>query len=510
MPRGISRVSGGCRSVASIRFGTFEVRLATAELFHHGRRVRLQHQPFEVLRALLQQPGELVTRDALRQALWPDGVTVDFDQSVNKSIAKLRDALGDTAANPRFIETVPKRGYRFIAPVAHPGPADPAPIPPPPSARRDAWTPVGLGLLAVIATAALVTASRNLEPGDRTAVPGRRDAAPSLAAPAVAAASSPIVAARDAHDRGRLAMARHTRDGIVLGVRQFERAVALSPRYADGYAGLAESWSLLASGGFVDARDGMARARDAANRALMLDPNQARAHAALGRTALILDWDWRVARWHLATALARDPGAAATHRWLALLHGAAGDHDQAVAAARRAVAADPLSLDSHTSLGFVHYLARRFDDAAAELTRTLEIDPGFVPARRHLALVRVQQQRFGEAVDHLQRVAVLDEGSPVAIAELAWAYAAGGDRVRAGITLAALDRVRATSYVSPDNVALVHAALGNTGEAVAWLERAFALRTSALVYLSVDPRWDSLRRDARVRAMITAIGAGRP
>ena len=495
--------------MAPIRFGTFEVRLATAELFKQGRRVRLQHQPFEVLRALLQQPGELVTRDALRQALWPDGVTVDFDQSLNKSVTKLRDALGDTPASPRFIETVPKRGYRFIAPVAGPAPANPPPTPPAPATRVHPWSLAGLAVLLMIATAVLVAASQGMAPGDRTATLPRSHTAPATR-PMAAATRSPIVAARDAHDRGRLAMARHSRDGIALGVRHFERAVALSPRYAEGYVGLADSWSLMASEGLVDPREAMPQAREAANRALMLDPAQARAHASLGRTAMIFDWDWRTARWHLATARDREPGHAATHQWLASLHSAAGDHDEAVAAARRALAADPLSLTSHTSFGDVLYLGRRFDEAAAQLTRTLEIDPDYAPARRSLARVRVQQRRFDEAVEHLQRVAVLDDGSPVALAELAWVHAARGDRNRARTTLAALDTVPSTSYVSPDSVALVHAALGDTAEAVTWLQRAFAVRTRALVHLAVDPRWDSLRGDARVRAMVAAIGADRP
>ncbi|HXG89797.1 MAG TPA: winged helix-turn-helix domain-containing protein, partial [Vicinamibacterales bacterium] len=96
-----------------LRFGPFDVDLNSSEIFKRGRLIRLQHQPFEVLRVLLEHPDELVTRDVLRRRLWPDGVTVDFDQSLNKSITKLREALGDTATSSRFIETVPKRGYRF-------------------------------------------------------------------------------------------------------------------------------------------------------------------------------------------------------------------------------------------------------------------------------------------------------------------------------------------------------------------------------------------------------------
>ena len=109
----------------SVRFGLYEVDVASGELRKNGAKVRLQEQPFQVLVALLERPGEVVTREDLRQRLWPADTFVDFDHSLNTAINKLRDALGDTAGNPRFIETLARRGYRFIAPVQSeaPGPA---------------------------------------------------------------------------------------------------------------------------------------------------------------------------------------------------------------------------------------------------------------------------------------------------------------------------------------------------------------------------------------------------
>src|SRR5712671_1838837 len=100
-----------------LRFGTFEVDLRSGELRKQGVRVKLQEQPFHVLTVLLQRPGEVVTREELRNQNWPADTFVDFDNSLNTAINKLREALGDSADNPRFIETLPRRGYRFIAPV---------------------------------------------------------------------------------------------------------------------------------------------------------------------------------------------------------------------------------------------------------------------------------------------------------------------------------------------------------------------------------------------------------
>jgi DNA-binding winged helix-turn-helix (wHTH) protein len=101
----------------TVRFGTFEVNLTTGELRKQGVRLKLQDQPFQVLTMLLARPGQLVTRDEIRQKLWPSGTFVDFDNGLNAAINRLREALGDSAENSRFIETHPRRGYRWITPV---------------------------------------------------------------------------------------------------------------------------------------------------------------------------------------------------------------------------------------------------------------------------------------------------------------------------------------------------------------------------------------------------------
>ena len=105
------------------RFGTFEVDLRARELRKGGVRLRLQEQPFEILAMMLDRPGELVTREELRQRLWPAGTFVDFEHSLNAAVKRLRAALGDDAENPRFVETLHRRGYRFVAPVASESPA---------------------------------------------------------------------------------------------------------------------------------------------------------------------------------------------------------------------------------------------------------------------------------------------------------------------------------------------------------------------------------------------------
>src|SRR6516164_6496838 len=103
-----------------VRFGTFEVNLRSGELRKGGVRIKLHGQPFEILAMLLERPGQVVTREELRQRLWPTDTFVDFDHGVNTAIKKLRAALGDSADNPRFVETLPRRGYRLLAGVEGP------------------------------------------------------------------------------------------------------------------------------------------------------------------------------------------------------------------------------------------------------------------------------------------------------------------------------------------------------------------------------------------------------
>src|SRR5271165_2295230 len=106
---------------SSVRFGQFELDISEERLLKKGLPVRLEHQPLQILIALLDRAGEVVNREELCAGLWPDGTYVDFDEGLNTAVKKLRYALGDSADRPVFIETVPRRGYRFIAPVTQSG-----------------------------------------------------------------------------------------------------------------------------------------------------------------------------------------------------------------------------------------------------------------------------------------------------------------------------------------------------------------------------------------------------
>jgi DNA-binding winged helix-turn-helix (wHTH) protein/Tol biopolymer transport system component len=165
------------RDVANgvIRFGIFDVDLRAGQLRRNGLKVRLQEQPFQVLAMLLERPGELVTREDLHSRLWPADSFVDFDHGLNAAVKRLRDALGDSAENPRFVETLARRGYRFLAPVEFPSPETP-PVQTPPNEKaavasptKSRWRLVAAGFVIVLVALAFglhvgMRASRALQP----------------------------------------------------------------------------------------------------------------------------------------------------------------------------------------------------------------------------------------------------------------------------------------------------------------------------------------------------------
>src|ERR1700727_138012 len=145
-------MSGKAEPDSIIRFGPFEAHLKLQEVRKHGRRLRMSGQSFHILKVLLERPGDLVTRDELKQVLWPADTFVDFEHGIGAAVNKLRDALGDNAENPRYVETLPRRGYRFVGSIEA-QPPDPSvqslTIPKKGQATRAAYM---LGLAGILAT----------------------------------------------------------------------------------------------------------------------------------------------------------------------------------------------------------------------------------------------------------------------------------------------------------------------------------------------------------------------
>ena len=202
LPRSVEAMGTVSQAVRVYRFGTFAVDVKTGELTNAGRRTPLREQPLQLLLALLERPGELITREELTSRLWPDGTFVDFDRGLNKAMNHLREALSDSAEHPQFIETLPRKGYRFIAPVTQDAQdLEPAARDVPPGRSGIRWWPaVPAAVVAMIGIAIGADVG-----GTRSWIAGRGGAAPHIT-------SHCRVAARKSLGRSRAGLFRRRDD----------------------------------------------------------------------------------------------------------------------------------------------------------------------------------------------------------------------------------------------------------------------------------------------------------
>jgi TolB-like protein len=309
-----------------------------------------------------------------------------------------------------------------------------------------------------------------------------------------------------AYLRGRHLWNRWTPDSMRSAVRQYDEAISLEPTNALAWSGLADAWATLGESKAIAPADAFPRARAAALRALELDAQQPEAHVSLGLVRWFWEWDWSGSESAFRRSLELAPGYALAHTWYGYLLSGLSRHDEALAEMRLAIELDPLSLITLAAAGGAYFFARRYEEAVALHRRTLGIDPEFIPARSDLARALEYSGRTAEAVEQYERVIRL-AGTSMAdpSAGLANVLAVSGRVGEAREVLAALSRRRAESYVSPWALASIHAHLGETGEALSWLERAYEERDSTLVWLKVHPRFDALHREPRFEALLARL-----
>ena len=371
---------------AEFRFDGWTLLRPSGELLRDGTRTRLQTQPLLVLEALLARPGELVTREQLIARLWPKGV-VDYDTALNSAVRRLRTALGDHAETPRYIETIPRRGYRFIGrldvpPVATKDVVTTAVSPARTDPARAPWWPAAAVLLLVTVVVAALSSPRPLEPRTR----------PSPANEHV------VAQANERYQRAQFFFQRRSPGDIALAREHYRGAIEADPGFARAWAGLAGTYWLDTAEGRTPPAEGLPLLRDAAERALELDPGLAEAHLRLaiyhGQAG-----DPRRHAEHLRRAVDLGPNDPLVLATLASLELHQGRFDAAIAMQRRAVAADPLSAVTRYNLGSMLYLAGRLDEAESELLEVRELNPSPQYVNDALGRVLVLEGRFGEALE---------------------------------------------------------------------------------------------------------------
>src|SRR3981189_3505079 len=637
-------------SARIVRFGIFEVDLNALELRKHGLRLKLSEQPFQILVMLLGRPGEIITRDELRNRLWQTDTFVDFDHGLNNAVMRLRDVLGDSSDNPRFVETIPRRGYRFLAHVDESFPAPvargstdagtnqivvPAAAGQPPSPavlpagnrqtvkkrriERAILAGLGAAALITVAVAARYFAMRNTNiglgvkqstslvvlplenlSGDQeqdyfadgmtdelianlakirslrvisrsTAMAYKHTRKPlseianELHVDAVVEgtvlrvdnrvritaelvqvstdhhlwaetyesqigdvlalqnrvssaivneirinlspqdrerlARNPAIApeAYENYLKGRFYWNKRTDENLNKAIAYFSQATAQDSHYALAYAGLSDCYSIVGATifGTMPVSEAAPKAREAARRALEIDPTLAEAETPRATLKFNYDWDWSGAEGGFQHAIQLNPSYATAYQRYSLFLIAMGRFQDGFSQINQARELDPLSISINFSLGWRLYLARQYDRAIVQLRNTLEMDPSYeLP---HLVLGQAYEEKgaFDLAISELQKALELSHGTPLMVSALAPAYARAGNKQEAEKLLAQLERDAKTKYVSPYYFAVVYLGLGDDAQAMNWLEKAFADRSNGLVFMRVEPELDHLRSNPR-------------
>lgn len=304
----------------------------------------------------------------------------------------------------------------------------------------------------------------------------------------------------EAHEnylRGRYRWNQRSEEGLRAGISHFQKAIDLDPVYAQAYAGLADSYIMLANWGFMPATGGYPKAEAAAQKALELDDQLPEAQASLAYTTFLYDWDWSGAETKFRRAIALNPNYSTAHHYYSIYLMAAGRHPEAQREIERARELDPLSRIINSVVGWIYYEGRSYDKAMEQCQRTIEMDPNYAPSLLDLGSVYLARGEYEKAIAQFGRARAIAGDTATVLSYLAQGYALSGDKARALSVLKQLESSSAPSFVSPWELALVYDALGDKKQALAFLEKAADQHAGWVVMIAVDPRLDNLHSDPR-------------
>jgi len=424
----------------SLSFGIFQLDRQAHQLRRHGRSLSLPPKAIDALEFLVGRDGELVARQELIDALWPDRVVED--QGLNQLIYLLRKALGAREDGEPWIVTVPKRGYRFNG-----------------QAVRSRSGPI---------------------------IP------PAGAFPAVGAeALDPAVRAHLL--RSRFLWHQWRPSAWFEAISEAREALAIDPESAEARYWWAASLITLAISGLRPPIETFSESRRLLSEAMALDPDLDLVWEGQGAIALFHDWDSATACRHLARAVRNNPQSSSARDLFALATAASGDLERAIEEVETALRIDPLSAIVGTDLGAIHAMAGLHAKAIEAFRSVLALHPLFAHARSYLSMSLSQLGQIDAALSEAER-AIADADRDAGLShEIALARIAGGQRGEAQRILDKL-RVRSTrDHIDAFLPMQVAAALGHLDEALAWLDEAIAQRSRSLCYIRVDPLFNPLR-----------------
>ena len=315
--------------------------------------------------------------------------------------------------------------------------------------------------------------------------------------------------AYDLYLRGRYAWHQRSREGLSSAIDFFQRAVDRAPTYARAHAGLGDAYAVSAFYDYRAPRDAYPKAEAAARRALEIDPHLAAARATLGYILTYYHLDWPRAEEEFERALEADPNYSTAHQWYANLLTVGGRFDEAERAMRRAQEADPLSLIASAALGWSQYYAGKYDAALEQSRKTLALAPTYAFAHLWGGWALDARGEPREAREWIRRAVQLSPGND--LVGLSYAYvlarsdASGGRDSAQAIVREIERRAAAGAYVPSYEIAKVHLALGERGDALRWLARAVEEKSHSRAFLRVDPQLRPLRGDPLFEALVARV-----
>ncbi len=552
-----------------VRFGQFEMDEHAGELCKQGIKVRLQEQPLQILQILLEHPGEVVTREELRKRVWPTDTFVDFDHGINNAVKRLREVLGDIAETPRYIETLPRRGYRFVERVESREDsiqslavlpflslsADPENeifsdgmseeiisalmqiknlhV----AARTSSFSFKGkhvdlrvigeqLNVRTVLEgsvrksgnhlriTAQLVNATDGYhlwsqrydrEMQDVFAI--QEEIAKSIAQrlevtldseqqPLLRAGTDNLEAFKFYMQGRSLFFQRGMR--LVPSVEYLKKAVTLDPKYGLAWSALADAYNMVAFYGLARPEACLPPAKEAAQRAIALDPLLAEAHTSLAMSHLFCDWDRSSAEREFLRSLELKPRNSLARIWYGMffLHWVAGRFEEGLAQTKEAVQIDPLSAYARAMQAFA-YLPIDVDRCLEKAQETLQIEPDhFLGRWAQLAAFNLQG-RFAEAAEVGELALRMSGRSVWMMGSLARTYAAMGKRADSEALYMELQWRSKREYVDPDVLGWAAFAAGERDEAIRCEQEAFTIGDPSLIVAKYWPDFAELREDPR-------------
>ena len=465
-------------------FGPFRLDPDERILLRDSERVPLTPKVFDTLIILIKNAGHVVSKDELMNAVWPD--TFVDEGTMTRTVSRLRQTLGDGNEENKYIETIPRIGYRFVAEIrespifidelateigTQPKGKDPLNyIPAAPVAKDQRKRQIGFILTALAVSVLglsfyLWIATHSRADG---AEPGR-------------------IEANQAYQQGRALWNKRTAAALFQSIEFFDKAIEKDPTFALGYDGLADAYAF----DLVHWKQSEALAK----KSLSLDNKLAEPHATLGFIHTFWEWNWKGAEQEFREAIKLNPGYATAHQWFAMFLAVNGRKVESVMEMKRAVELDPQSPVMNADMCLVNYFFGEYDAGIRYCQKALDIDKDFFNAHQYLYLIYLQRQMYDKAVDEFITANSLPgvASQDVPVDRLRDAYQAKGINGFWQVRLQHLTELIGAEW----EIAECYAYLGDKEQALDWLQKAVDQHRFNAVFLFASPVFFELHQQPR-------------